>query len=124
MLFSVFSSIHISGDGIIFKIGEIAVGLCAIVAFIYISLELGELSKYRKEEKNNFVFKFPKKPVPSWGVLDGVLADLVYDYGLPDHEVERIVTSGIHDAVSQYRKKHPLDNPPSNNLFDTVLPYE
>lgn len=119
-----FSGVHISGDGMIFKIGKISVSLAVVAAFIYISLALNELRKCKFEEKTNFILKFPRKLSPSWTTFDSVLADLVYDYGLDDDEVEEIARSGVHDAVSQYRKAHPLDHTPSEDLFVTVFPYE
>lgn len=118
------SNVHVSGNGLLFKIGCAVVGIGIWFCSAYIFMNSKELSKRKKEEESNFIFKFPKKPVPYWGTQDSVLADLVYDYDLNDCEVERIVDSGIHDAVAQYRKEHPLGKVPSEDLFDTVFPYE
>lgn len=122
---SVFSSsIHVSGNGIFFKISCAVFGACAFCCAVYIFMGLSDLSKRKKEEDSNFILKFPKNPSPSWTTFDSVLADLVYDYGLGNYEVEQIARSGVHDAVAQYRKAHPLDHTPSEDLFDTVFPYE
>lgn len=119
-----FSGIHISGNGLFFKIGCIVVGIGTWYCGIRIFMNSNELSKRKKEEDSNFILKFPKNPSPSWTTFDSVLADLVYDYGLGNYEVEQIARSGVHDAVAQYRKTHPLDHAPSEDLFDTVFPYE
>ena len=119
-----FSGIHVSGNGILFKISCAVFGVCALCCAVYIFIGLGDLSKRKKEEESNFILKFPRKPSPSWTAFDDVLADLVYDYGLDDYQVEQIARSGVHNAAAQYRKAHPLDHTPSENLFDTVFPYE
>lgn len=119
-----FSSIHVSNDDIFFKISCTVLEICAFCCAVYIFNSLRDLSKRKKEEDANFILKFPRKPSPSWTTFDSVLADLVYDYGLDDDEVEKIARSGVHDAVSQYRKAHPLDHTPSEDLFVTVFPYE
>ncbi len=60
------------------------------------------------------------------GQIALVLSELVYDYGLEDDEIKRIVRDDVHDAVSEYRKSHPLGYPPPSYEVDfiNVIPYE
>lgn len=84
-----------------------------------------ELRRIRLTDKSSYVFRYPRRPVPTWTYSDDTLARLVYDYGLSDSEVERLVKAGIHDAALQYRKEHPFPSaPPSDDLYETIFPYE
>ena len=84
-----------------------------------------ELRRIRLTDKSSYVFKYPRKPSPTWTYSDDTLARLVYDYHLPDSEVERLVKDGLHDAALQYRKEHPFPSaPPSDDLYETIFPYE
>ncbi len=118
------SNISIQRDSLSSRIGAAVIALGVFGLLIWLSLSGGELSDFRKRERNNFVFRFPRGVSPSLTTMDSVLAELVYDYGLSDDEVERIVRSGVHDVVQEYRKNHPLNHrPPSYDLSDTVFPY-
>lgn len=99
-----------------------------ILAFVFLAWGLHqhyELRRIRLTDKSSYVFRYPRRPVPTWTYSDDTLARLVYDYHLPDSEVERLVKGGIHDAALQYRKEHPLPfAPPSGDLYETIFPLE
>ena len=84
-----------------------------------------ERRRLRLREQSNYVLTFPRRPSPSWTYTDDTLARLSYDYGLSDSEVKRLAADGIRAAAQQYREQHPLDGPPpSDELYETVFPYE
>lgn len=94
-----------------FKIGAAVVVLGALCFLILVAMEHDDLSRHKREERDNFKLLFPRDPSPGWVCSDDILADLAYDYGLSDSEIERIARDGVHEAVSQYRRSHPLDRP-------------
>lgn len=120
----VISGIRITGDGPLFIIASVVVFAGAIVLLFYISSRCEKAAEFERRRRENYVFEFPKKPTSGWSGSDGILADLVYDYGMSDSEVERFIRDSVHDAVHKYRKEHPLQRPPSQDLFDTVFPCE
>ena len=116
--------VHISPGGIMFKVGGVALGLLIGYAAIWAITTREDLSRRRQEEKDNFKFLFSRRLAPDWTTTDDVLARLAMDYGLSDRDVDRIVRDGVHDAVAQYRKSHPLDHSPSQEIdFIHVIPY-
>lgn len=114
------SHVHISHGGTFFKIGAAVIVVCALAFLMWLLSVYHELSEYKQKEKDNFKFLFPRHLSP---YADDVLACLVYDYGLSDGEIERIARDGVHEAVARYRKSHPLDHPPSDDIdFINVFP--
>lgn len=106
---SFLSHVHISHGGASFKIGAAVIVLLGLWLFANLSMDRDELSKRKAEDRGNFKLLFPRDPSPDWIYSDDVLAHLSRDYGLSDSEVERIARDGVHEAVSQYRKSHPLN---------------
>ncbi len=119
---SFLSHVHISHGGILFKIGAAFIVLLGLWLFISLSVDHDELSKRKAEDKGNFKLLFSRN-LSSIPTADDILARLSLDYGLPDSEVERIARDGVHEAVARYRKSHPLDHPPSDDIdFINVFP--
>lgn len=105
------------------KVIFVVLGFLAL--FWYASSLRSKVKEHERKKAENYVFEFPKKPSPGWTSADGALADLAYDYGLDDGEMERIVRVGVQEAAWKYREEHPLKNPPSNDIdFINVIPYE
>jgi len=91
----------------------------------YASSLRSKVKEHERQKAENYVFEFPRKLSPTWTYIDDSLARLVYDYGLSDSEIERIVKDGVHEADRKYREEHPLDHPPSYDVdFINVIPYE
>lgn len=92
---------------------------------MYHIMDVSDLSERRRKDKNYFTFTFSRELQPSYTSADDTLARLAYDYGLSDSEVEHIVREGVHDAVRQYRRDHPVGRPPSDDIdFVNVFPLE
>lgn len=102
----------------VLEMAAAALAVCALWQF-------WELRQRRLRDRSCFVFSFPRQVTPAWSSADDTLARLAYDYGLSDSEVEHIVREGIHDAVRQYRRDHPVGRPPSDDIdFVNVFPLE
>ena len=115
----VVSGIQITKDDRWFNLASAAVGIGAFILFWYISSCFKKLKDINRRREKNYVFEFSKEPHSYLSFHDSVLADLAHDYGLSDSELDRLVNNGIHDAVHEYRKSHPLQYTPSHDL-DTV----
>lgn len=120
--------VHISVErplGPLAVIGAVIIGIGACLLLAYYITAASERTSVKNERKINFVFTFPRKPSSGWSAADdALLARLVYDYGLPDSEVERIVKDGVRSAVYQYREDHPVHAPSDEEDFINVFPYE
>lgn len=101
---------------------KIVIAVCALVLFIRFLMDHDELSRYKQEGRDNFKLLFPRELSM---YSDDILSRLSHDYGLSDSEIERIARDGVHEAAAQYRKKHPLDHAPSDEIdFINVIPYK
>lgn len=89
------------------KFESVCAVLGAALLFVFLWGKHNELSNFRRERAENYVFLFPKKE-SMMCTRESELGSLVEDYDLSDFEIDRIVVDSVFSAAMQYREDHPL----------------
>lgn len=89
------------------KFESVCAVLGAALLFVFLWGKHNELSNFRRERAENYVFLFPKKE-SMMCTRESELGRLVKDYGLSDFEIDHIVVDSVWSAAMQYREDHPL----------------
>lgn len=89
------------------KFESVCAVLGAALLFVFLWGKHNELSNFRRERAENYVFLFPKKE-SMMCTRESELGRLVKDYDLSDFEIDSIVVGSVFSAAIQYREDHPL----------------
>lgn len=89
------------------KFESVCTVLGAALLFVFLWGKHNELSNFRRERAENYVFLFPKKE-SMMCTRESELGRLVKDYDLSDFEIDNIVVGSVFSAAIQYREDHPL----------------